>query len=224
MNVGSIQPSRPTSCPATAAMTILLTHRVTPILGVANGPTVPAFRTRPHPSRALVRLPLRSEALSPSAQYGRIHGGLARPAARRRRPGRRPGVHTGAPGRDLGARSWSGADTDLSQRPALSVLSLLISLPLAFRRRRPGRPALVALAAAAVLGLMETPPRVWRTSRRCWWSRTRSGGSPTARSVRRDRSGAGLRRHARRGLRRQVLRRASCSARRGPPERCGPAQ
>ena len=65
------------------------------------------------------------------------HGGLARPAARRRRPGRRPGVHTGPPGRDLGARSWSGADTGLSQRPALSVLSLLISLPMAFRRVAP---------------------------------------------------------------------------------------
>ena len=59
---------------------------------------------------------------------------------------------------EIWAPGLVGADTGLSQRPALSVLSLLISLPMAFRRLAPGPPGLAALAAAALLGQIETPP------------------------------------------------------------------
>ena len=59
---------------------------------------------------------------------------------------------------EIWAPQLTGADDDLSQRPALSVLSLAISVPLAFRRTAPWPAGLIALAAAAGLGLMETPP------------------------------------------------------------------
>ncbi len=59
---------------------------------------------------------------------------------------------------EIWAPHLTGADTDLVQRPALSALSLAISLPLAFRRTRRGRRASSSLAAAAVLGRLDTPP------------------------------------------------------------------
>jgi signal transduction histidine kinase len=59
---------------------------------------------------------------------------------------------------EIWAPQLTGADSDLSQRPALSVLSLAISVPLAFRRTAPWPAGLIALTAAAALGLMDTPP------------------------------------------------------------------
>jgi signal transduction histidine kinase len=59
---------------------------------------------------------------------------------------------------EIWAPELLAADTGLTQRPALSALSLLISLPLAVRRLAPWPAALVALTAAALLGRLDTPP------------------------------------------------------------------
>ena len=59
---------------------------------------------------------------------------------------------------EIWAPAWLAADTDLVQRPALSLLSLGISLPLAVRRSAPWAAALVALGSEAAMGQLETPP------------------------------------------------------------------
>lgn len=59
---------------------------------------------------------------------------------------------------EIWAPAWLAADTDLVQRPALSLLSLGISLPLAVRRTAPWAAGLVALGSEAVMGRFETPP------------------------------------------------------------------
>jgi len=51
-----------------------------------------------------------------------------------------------------------GANPELTQRPALSVTSLAISLPLAVRRSWPWPMALTTLGASVVQGRLETPP------------------------------------------------------------------
>ncbi len=59
---------------------------------------------------------------------------------------------------EIWAPHLTGAEPDLVQQPALSALSLGISLPLALRRTHPWPAGLVALAAAALMGRMDTPP------------------------------------------------------------------
>jgi signal transduction histidine kinase len=106
---------------------------------------------------ALVRLPLKAEAASPVAQY------LL--AMRGEQDSRTDGVDlvvalafTLALQIEIWAPELLAADTDLTQRPGLSALSLLISLPLVVRRTAPWPAGLVSLAAAAALGRFETPP------------------------------------------------------------------
>src|SRR6478736_3251900 len=127
------------------------------LLDESMGPQHPWARRAGASARMLVRLPLESEARGPGGQYGPVmHTSVWRRIE--------PVDLVVAAGMTLAlqAEIWFpgalGAGTVTEDRLLLSVTSLAISLPLAFRRTLPWTVAVIALGAEVAQEVLSTPP------------------------------------------------------------------